>query len=748
MFIIIMSDTNGKITENINKIIIGGKKIDIKKELEIEEEIMIHGGNKKTEIIKISLSENLLRNERQFYDIIEKIIRNKNVNDDYFKMMILFPAFNYPVTPIINLFKSHLNNEVVTSHINEIYEIFIKNTNWNQNILNGRTPFWYLCDMNILYDNMDKNFKDIHIKESETILNHEKFYDNLMMHIENNNFNIVRMYHEYLPKLTGNNYVVEYVNNINMLKFLLNYGYDINLVNDKGINFSNIFKFMDSKGNSKYTRIIPSKVVSIYDDIYNNTELIPDKEHMELINLMKKNMFNFSKIDGYRCTFIEPLKNYIINKASDYFVLYIFKLLDDNELLNIRNIINGETPFIIFLKNKWERLIMPLFINKRIKTFIDLRPLSKIINNIEKYDYDIYINSIIKTLASIYYKNKYECTLNLCKINWNKDIIKKFIIKPTTDNATQVINSINIDPLFDHELNEIIETAYDKIYNVCIIMQENKEPLKFPIVPDTYWYGSQLYGFFAASYIVKLFKNDCLFIPKEYYDAYRYYTIKDVYFKNGISPSFNYVNRTLLPITGNYKWMATEYKNFMKSNCRFTYHVLVISFSNGISHANILVIDKNRKVIEHFEPDFKLGGDYNDIMYTKIKLLYKKYFKKFRYIAPDELMGNHLLQHYADNDDIYKIYNEIDGYCLLWVYWYLYMRLLNPDIRDLIGEISQNFGELSYQKNIRGFSYKITKNISKIINSEGISTKEYDEAYLSKNQFKNIAKKIINYITL
>lgn len=117
---------------------------------------------------------------------------------------------------------------------------------------------------------------------------------------------------------------------------------------------------------------------------------------------------------------------------------------------------------------------------------------------------------------------------------------------------------------------------------------------------------------------------------------------------------------------------------------RFIYIKLTLISKKEFTHANLLLIDQKKNTIERFDP---YGGIPFINSHDLDEFLEKK-FKTYTYIKPI----NFYYQTFSmDNNKIMKKLGDPTGYCLAWTFYYLELRLLNPEIpiTDLIN-ISTN----------------------------------------------------------
>jgi len=204
---------------------------------------------------------------------------------------------------------------------------------------------------------------------------------------------------------------------------------------------------------------------------------------------------------------------------------------------------------------------------------------------------------------------------------------------------------------------------------------------------------------------------------------------------------------------------------------RFIIFKLTILYDTS-SHANMIIYDKNKMILERFEPYGFINVIDNEnldgFIWNKIGKKIQKYINntieyinppKYTQIASFQLISN-------DNMTSYKKIGDPAGYCLAWTYWYLEMRINNPDvypltlieksINDILNiSINDNFKKNTIEENnkifidfIRNYSDnldKIKKNV--MINKMGINNNNiYNMIYSGEevNRIYGYFKKQIN----
>ena len=120
--------------------------------------------------------------------------------------------------------------------------------------------------------------------------------------------------------------------------------------------------------------------------------------------------------------------------------------------------------------------------------------------------------------------------------------------------------------------------------------------------------------------------------------------------------------------------------------------------SSSGAHANIVVVNKKLKTIEHFEPHGEASGE--GLISTenskKFKSIIKNFFKKccfpdYKYVEPKDVcplvgdkikvMGVQTIQNLLDaNKKSNPVAKSIQGSCAWWSMWYLNVRIVHPEL--------------------------------------------------------------------
>ena len=121
--------------------------------------------------------------------------------------------------------------------------------------------------------------------------------------------------------------------------------------------------------------------------------------------------------------------------------------------------------------------------------------------------------------------------------------------------------------------------------------------------------------------------------------------------------------------------------------------------STKLGHANMVVVNKKLKTIEHFEPHGEFAGEefISEKISIKFKSIIKNFFKKccfpdYKYVEPKDVcpivgggkikvMGVQTIQNILDdNKKSNPVAKSIQGSCAWWSMWYLNVRIVHPEL--------------------------------------------------------------------
>jgi hypothetical protein len=199
-----------------------------------------------------------------------------------------------------------------------------------------------------------------------------------------------------------------------------------------------------------------------------------------------------------------------------------------------------------------------------------------------------------------------------------------------------------------------------------------------------------------------------------------------------------------------------DFKNYYnkvitEGSCRFIIIpiTLVPIIPEESLHANYLIIDKQKKTSERFEPH----GGLSQYFYRTDELdseIIKHLEIKYQYYRPIDflpIIGFQTLQSYENFVYLLNRIGDPEGFCAAWGLYYLDLRFANPDIepKELvklgIEELLADSRELT--DFIRDYSAYIIKERNSILNKI-VKKKNIIEEKLSSSQMKKIETYIRN----
>jgi ankyrin repeat protein len=180
------------------------------------------------------------------------------------------------------------------------------------------------------------------------------------------------------------------------------------------------------------------------------------------------------------------------------------------------------------------------------------------------------------------------------------------------------------------------------------------------------------------------------------------------------------------------------------------FKLTLVPYTSG-THANIVIYDKIKKRAERFEPfgyNSLLDSDDLDI---KLEKYLKKTFGKIEYIGPKKYLHKIKFQIISDdNNPNNKKMGDPFGYCLAWTYWFLELRINNPDkdSNELINEaFDKIIKEYEYTPDfmitfIRNYAKSLDSMKNDILSKMNIDTKDYYNTYTNLDDAHNYIEKI------
>ena len=191
--------------------------------------------------------------------------------------------------------------------------------------------------------------------------------------------------------------------------------------------------------------------------------------------------------------------------------------------------------------------------------------------------------------------------------------------------------------------------------------------------------------------------------------------------------------------------LTTFYKNNIYS---FLVIPLGIELENG-AHSNILILDKERNVIERFEPNgsgFPFNFNYNPkLLDNELFLFFKKYNSSLKYESPADYLPKIGFQILESLDKNKKI-GDPGGFCAVWCIWYSYMRIKynTLDSKILVLKLIYKIKEqnIEFKTLIRQFAKNIIDLRDKVLNKNNVDINDWINSTYDKDKFQNIIESI------
>lgn len=497
--------------------------------------------------------------------------------------------------------------------------------------------------------------------------------------------------------------IIETKYNMTPLMYLLDIEY-INIITDM-LNNGALITFQDIYGhNILHHCLIENKldIFLFYNNYKNNKEIynhINIKGHTPLHLLLEK--FNNIDID---------LENIIMNTN-----------------LNLQDY-NGNTCMHLLCKNNLWLKVKNILINKKIDIFIYNLNNESPISYINKENYDEFINMI-----SLSYYNYLKKKPRKWISKWENDcsdikdknkclnLIKNSIIKSNTSIPLKKNKfKIEIPKLNDVKYNTFIGISLDVVTSCIYIAKECNYfiPLQHNLLDN------KNFNIFLDT--MKLTRQ---YDKTDFYDIEILWIQQHIYIPQNIDKSIEL---------------------FKKSSRRLMVIPIGIELSQG-SHANILIIDKEKLIAERFEPsgkDTPIGFYYNHELLDKKLISYlNKFFDNIIFLRPIDYLPKISFQLYDNIEENHnKKLGDPDGFCLSWCFWYAsekskYIDLSSSQlVNKLIITIKKN--NLSFRNIIRNFTKFITNIRDDLLKQNNIDINDW----INNNVSNEIIEQINNNI--
>jgi ankyrin repeat protein len=414
----------------------------------------------------------------------------------------------------------------------------------------------------------------------------------------------------------------------------------------------------------------------------NPMTLMIGRENQPIIQILLDNGFDINKYDR---DFNTPVhlafqSNKILNPSLVSVLLFYGNLNQKNA--------NNQTILQLFLKKYDWRNYTKILETKNL----DLSN-NDINTNINNEDVNDFLNLVVDGFIN---NNNKACS-KLKSIEC-KNKIKKNILKDKTK-----INNINNDIKLIVGQETIIgkfnsDILHNIIYTIIILKRHNNLGIPFQYFNKTKALTQQM--LINTSNFLRDDKSELII-----YEIVKLYN--EYFFE--LSPYLIiWRNKNLHNID---KYLDLYLQKSLKSDkIRFVFFKLTLISSGIGTHANIILYDKYKGILERFEPygiiPYLDNNDIDTMIKNNLKPIFEKYNKTFIYYGPKELyaetnVGFQIISN--DGDNSVKKLGDPTGFCLAWTFWYIDMRLKNPEI-DPRKLVTKSFNKIISRKRLVRFN--------------------------------------------
>lgn len=690
---------------------------------------------------------NYLINDTQ-YDILKYILDNIDIRLDILDSdgrNILYNPIKYNNLDILKLLIEY-NNKKIGMNILDIIDNLGNTSIYYCSKLNNieALKILYFNNANInLTNNTKENLYEICLKYNRTdmilFLLKEEYSKNKHLNIYNNkNENIIQLALTY-----ENNYV---------LKFLMNLNFEPNFINNKeseyGLNslqqsiiINNTTVAMellkkgadvnltDAIGNSALHYCLYEKNFTILEKIleYDNINFNISNSNGNIPLHLCFDMIDINNDDGkhdYKNIFIKILKNSNINYLNNEGITPVHLLVENNYWKDkeIENLLrSGDLLINIFIKNYNEK-----------------SPLDLIESSSDKEQFlDIVVDSYYNNL--LINKNLIEEWEKYCSTNDLDNLLKEIKRKPGEEIKTYC--------------KEYIRKMIDENIRSIPKIEEGELELNEGIyMKGCYYTGSTLDILYGLVYLYSLNKNIGFILE---YPLVENNKLIDYYNQLGINQNYK-LEFSNIEIIWVYQKIIfpTNFDSILQNKLTKNYDYIVIPLGIDTpigSHANMIIIDNNKKTIERFEPngaDEPRGMKYNQELLDEILVnKFNSLLEKYKYLKPSDylpVVGFQLLE-ITETDKCSKI-GDPNGFCAVWCVWWVSMRVKYKkyDQKKLVLELIRTikFKNLKFKNLIRNFSVSITELRDEELNKHKLTIDDW----MLKNYDDNILNKIEDHV--
>jgi hypothetical protein len=277
-------------------------------------------------------------------------------------------------------------------------------------------------------------------------------------------------------------------------------------------------------------------------------------------------------------------------------------------------------------------------------------------------------------------------------------------------------------------------------YDNCTI------PIQYPISEKRAWDKYKIHTQYSPhDEIMNLMQNVLAFYYETFYSLVPhiiYWRNKTIYFKD--------------------KNLSLYLSRAIKSKKhRFVIIKLSLLPQSNMMHANILIYDKQRNTIVRFEPygDWDLLDSYwldKMLMTLFKKSINEENHKTLKYIRPTDYLNKTKFQSASFGDDPKnKNMGDPEGYCLAWCYWFVELKMLNPDVdeRSLVENALNDIIKFSNENDnnpllthIRSYGKHLDNQKNKLFEKIGINKYEFYKLSYDTEKLELCRKFVDTYI--
>jgi ankyrin repeat protein len=506
--------------------------------------------------------------------------------------------------------------------------------------------------------------------------------------------------------------------------------------------------------------IIKKKEIDINaQDVFGNTGLhyaIIEENYPIVYEIIKLDNVNFNlwNIDGKIALHLF-LENYD-DRNED-----ILKVLIEKSNLSLRDNYGNNSLFYLINLNMWKKY-KDILEHKKIDLYAMNKNNIMMIDIINEKDREEFFDIVVKS-----YLNRLKLNPELWPKEWENICSREFKLDETETKEMKKIlkKQINSKEDLDKECYKITKknimdnlqqikegkidcqlTSYPLTKNkVCIKLSEGEN---LSICTFT---GNTLDVLLGLIYLLEKHPNTCSTLSSDFIENKNIY---DFYKSIGIlmNSRSEFLNFEIVWIN-NKLYLIENFFNKIKkcidAKSKFIIIPLGIEMKEG-SHANYIIYDVDKKIIERFEPHGSTtppGLNYNpELLDTILYSRFKELDKDITYLKPKNYLpkiGFQLLDIFETKK---KKIGDPGGFCALWTIWYVDMRLTYPEIppQALVTKLIKNIriNNISVKNMIRNYAINVIKNRDEILNSAKLDINNWINDEYTDNDLDVIIDKI------